>query len=396
MVRWPAYILLNVILAVAVCEAAPTNSLFNPANYPLAGATLNVSSGTISIDTKDGTTPPVLIVGSVTNTGMIVTNQSGNVVMALFNYGRVTFASGVNVSVTGNLGLVLASMKSIDIAGTVSLNGNAGSTDIAANQPQGGAGGAGAEAGLRGVSYTGAPPTSVRGNGGNGGRWYDAGGSGVGYGGGVGLGSYDSRRTGGGAGHGGTGGTGFASLGSGSAGGVSYGDTALTDLRGGSGGGGGFQSATKDSESASGGGGGGGALELVALAGITLTGTINANGGAGGGALTGAGGGSGGAIILAAPYISAAGGTITTAGGSGGDGASDWGFAGGGGGGGRVALYYRDTLVAPSYSVAGGLGGLNGPGFGGSRAGAGASGTYTEFQTFPFKNVLRGTVISVK
>lgn len=365
-------------------QKGPVNSLFNPADYPLCAATLNVTSGSILIDTKDGVEPPILVIGSVTNTGRIVTNQSGNVVLGLLNFNRVSIASGVTVTVTGNLGLVIGSMRGFEFYGVISGAGGTGSVGTASSRPAGGRGGAGGEGGARGSSCTSAPPSSVGGNGGAGGCHYHSG-NGVGFGGGQGYGNYDMGECGGGGGYGGAGGGGSGGgWVSPRLGGTTYGDVNVTDLYGGSGGGGGFQYYAHDSYQVGGGGGGGGAIEFVSLGTMTFCGTINARGGngstpAGGG--PGGGGGSGGAVILAAQRIFGGGGAIDAQGGTGATGA-------GGGGGGRILICYRESITSPSNNVSGGAGG-------GSNW-YGSNGTCTVSAGFPFKEVFRGTVLTLK
>ncbi len=106
-------------------------------------------------------------------------------------------------------------------------------------------------------------------------------------------------------------------------GGVFVGAPELRPLRGGSGGGGGRSTSSAANCSANGGGGGGGALVIAANGTITVTGTIQANGGASEywpsnlGCATGAGGGSGGAIRLVAPTIAGGGRLEALAGASG-------------------------------------------------------------------------------
>ncbi len=126
-------------------------------------------------------------------------------------------------------------------------------------------------------------------------------------------------------------GGGYASVGgagSGSSGGLTYGNIFLLPLIGGSGGGGGGGVAD-----GAGGGGGGGALLIASSSNIIIDGSIDAKGGAGGSGLgsgnssqRGGGGGSGGSIRLLASVISGSGalsvyrGIGSNGGGSGSDG----------------------------------------------------------------------------
>lgn len=365
-------------------RTSPVNSLFNPADHPLSAAALDVGSGTITIDTGDGTRPPVLAAGAITNTGFVVTNQSGRVVLALMNYDRIAVARGVTVNVNGNLGLVLGSRGSFDFAGTLLLTGTAGRVGAASNHPAGGEGGAGAEGGGRNASCASAPPSAARGAGGTGGLCSNVV-DGVGFGGGQGLGMHDYPCAGGGGGYGGSGGGSHATVGLVRLGGNRYGDEALTDLFGGSGGGGSCAQFNHDADPAAGGGGGGGAVELVALGTMTFNGTINALGGNGACPASGlgAGGGSGGAVILAARRLSASGGLVDCSGGAGGgDASGQWTLGGGGGGGGRIAFYYKKSLAIPEIRVAGGAGGAGGTQYGSPAAPAGSNGTYSVSAAF--------------
>jgi hypothetical protein len=134
----------------------------------------------------------------------------------------------------------------------------------------------------------------------------------LGSGGGVGS----TIDAGGGGGHGGNGGTGGNN-----AGGVAFGDQAITKLLGGGGGGGGIGGGD-----AGRGGGGGGALQLVSNKEIIINtnGGITAGGCGGdsgdGGGDTGGGGGAGGTILLEAPRIEIAGRLAVNGGGGGANG----------------------------------------------------------------------------
>jgi hypothetical protein len=84
-------LLLPVILAFAPGANAWTiNSLFNPMDYAVLTNNLNVTSGMIAIDTKNGSSAPTLTTPDLTVLyGIVVTNQSANVVLALFNFGSL-------------------------------------------------------------------------------------------------------------------------------------------------------------------------------------------------------------------------------------------------------------------------------------------------------------------
>lgn len=348
----------------AVVMAAPTNSLFDPKDYPVALYNLYMTNGSIAIDTRDGVSLPVMtaVAGAVTNTytGRIVTNQSGKVVMGMFNFGKVVIGSSVSCTVTGNLGLVIGSQRRFDFGATLSVSGFPGAGT------NGGIGGAGAEAGAPASAFTSAPPTAARGRGGPGINGFTTI-SGVGFGAGPG----GSTIYGCGGGYGGRGNSGDAPV----LRGTNYGDAALNDLYGGSGAGGGRGSGSV----AGGGGGGGGSVEFISLNQMTFSGTVNASGGGSGIANFVAGGaGSGGGILLAAPSVVVSNGTLNAQGGN----ALDWAGAGGGG---RIAVY--GTLSGNlTTNVAGGATDHNR---------GGTAGTYTNVQYFPFKPVGGGTVVSI-
>jgi hypothetical protein len=331
-----------VALALSVSgasPAAPVNSLFNPADYAAVDTNVVLTGGSILIDTKDGTNAPTWSFGSTNYFGQIVTNQSGSVVMALFPFAGLAISNAVSCTVTGNLGLVIASSADLTLGNTLDLGGRNG---IAA-AGGGGLGGPGGEAGGRTVSFTSAPPSAVHGKGASGyGVGYMSPVSGIGFGGGG-----SGGAAGGGGGYGGLGGIGYSS-GQTTPGGTNYGDSVLAKLYGGSGGGAGGNSSTGPS-----GGGGGGSLELIANGTLTLTSTSTqkVNGGAALGATDrSAGGGSGGGLVLAASVLTVRGAIQA----NGGNGAS--GQQGGGGGGGRV-VFYAQTLSTNgmTLSVAGGL-----------------------------------------
>jgi hypothetical protein len=318
------------LAAASAARATPVNSLFNPADYPAVDTNVNLTAGAIQINTQDGTNAPTWTYGSTNYTGQIVTNQSGKVVMALFNFGGLAISNGVSCTVTGNLGLVLSSTSDLTVASTIDVSGKGSATAS-------GPGGAGGEGGVRLVSTNSAPPGATRGNGG-------FKGVGTGFGGG-----YCTVYLGTGGGYGGLGGyagkNGYGSQ----PGGTNYGSALLFDLFGGSGGGAG--SGATDS-----GGGGGGSLALVAngtLA-VVSTAVLSANGGNAGAAASdySAGGGSGGGILLAANHLNVYG-TVQAKGGN----AKAAGNAGGGGGGGGRIAFYANALATNagiSVSTAGG------------------------------------------
>jgi hypothetical protein len=328
--------------------AAPVNSLFNPADYPALTNDFTVGSGSIVINTMNGTNAPTWTYGANPPLyGQVVTNQSGSNVLALFSFGNLALSNAVSCTVTGNLGLVLCSTGNITLANTLDLSGGTNGSGA------GGLGGPGGEAGVAATSFRSSPPNANHGTGGG-----SAGQNGYGYGGG---GTNSSLTCGGGGGFGGPGG--YATWSSAvAAGGTNYGDNILTCLFGGSGGAG---------TSYAQGGGGGGALALIANGSlsISVTATQKVNGAAGGsGTSRCPGGGSGGGLILAANNLIVAG--VLQA--IGGNGASSGNTLGGGGGGGRIVLY-ANTLATNgmSWSMAGGAKGTGTGTSGGSNGGAG-------------------------
>jgi hypothetical protein len=317
-------LVLGAILAAAGGGVAgPTNSLFNPNEYTVQPS-LTVTGGTWFIDTKDGATAPEMKTnGVLAANGQIVTNQSGKVVMALFCFADLSVSNPVSCTVTGNLGLVLASTGNMTIANTINLSGTSG------NSTTNGFGGPGGESGVPLTSTNSAPPGSNRGNGGYGGGTVAR--VGVGFGGG----RTSQQRVGGGGGYGGMGGNGHINNTDSPAtglGGTNYGDHMILNLFGGSGGGAGSGGGE--------GGGGGGSLELIANGTLTImaTATQRVNGGNGYANNRTAGGGSGGGMILAANVLRAYG-RLEAKGGNGGNSGGNNDRSGGGGGGGRIACY---------------------------------------------------------
>ena len=342
----------SVTTVPSLALAAQTNSLFNPASYPLTADSLVVTGGSIVIDTGDGTNRvPSLVANGIMYEGQVVPNQSSNVWLSLFNFGGLAISNGVSCTVTGNLGLVLGSRGDMTISSTISLNGANGWTGTGG---RGGIGGSGGDAGNRVSSYRSSPPD---GNHGRGGMIQT---DGFGYGGGgrafaVNGGAFVIVVPAAGGGYGGMGGcfTNYDPYPSippphPEFRGRDYGDSLIVNLYGGSGGGGGYDNY--------GGGGGGGALELIANDTLTVcsNSTLQVNGGIGGGGTSASGGGSGGGLILAANHLVVAG-TLQARGGSGGSSSSgDW-FGGGGGGGGRIMLCANMVKTnGMSVSVAGG------------------------------------------
>lgn len=233
----------------------------------------------------------------------------------------------------------------------------------------GGVGNTGASAGGNGAAGGGAGSAGSGGNGycGGGGGYYTSGSGGTGSANQGGSGGGASYYSGGGAGGYGTYGTGGYysttqspnggnnSSGNGlyaGGGGGSYGDSDLTRLFFGSAGGGGAPFTTGVT---SGTGGDGGGIVYVAANSITVSGTLQSNGG-GGGSITCSGtnyvgpggGGAGGSVKLIGNTVNVGSSVTTTTGGTGPtgclNGASSTSY-GGTGGGGRIAVYYIDTYI---------------------------------------------------
>lgn len=296
---------------------AVTRSLFDPDGVALVngGNDLVLATGdTLAIDTSALT---ITRNGTSLGTGVLgTTGGASPQTVALFAFKNLTIPGGVTLTVTGTQPLGLLARENMSIGSALSVSAASAAGDLP--------GPGGAEGGTGGGS--------------------GAGGSGAGPGGGG--GATNASGEGGGGGHGGVG------EGSSLAGPV-YGDSALSDLRGGSGGGGGrgyvdgFNSFPGKK-----GGSGGGAVLLLAQNTLQITAAVTAKGNAGISGnpnLGSGGGGSGGAIVLAAPHVSVSGTTLNADGGPGGYFTSP-GFEGGfDGGGGRIATY---SISAPPSASA--------------------------------------------
>lgn len=216
----------------------------------------------------------------------------------VFNFTTVDIPAGVTISFnknTGNTPVVMLATGDVKIAGTIDISGT-NATDV-------GAAGDGhiGDDGLPGLGGPGGYDGGVGGL--PEGDFFGGGGLGPG-GGGYGTVSTMGYRGNGGGGSFGTNGSAINGSISGQAG-ETYGSSLLLPLIGGSGGGGGMGG---DSFAGSGGGGGGGALLIAASGTMTVSGTIQADGGRAGhssGSDCGAvgGGGSGGGIRLVATTI---------------------------------------------------------------------------------------------
>lgn len=362
-------------LGAASLSAATINSMFDPNDYSSLG-TLNLLAGdTLSINTN---TLALTTTGSVALNlnGVAANSQGGGVTMALYNFSAVHIPAGVTVSVTGNRGLVLSSLSSINFGSTLSLNGTAPSAG--SNTP--GNGGSGAEGGSPNSTFASTTTAATRGRGGirDGGT---SAANGFGFGGAISGGDF---AAGSGGGYGGTGGL------KGGTAGVSYGNAQLDELYGGSGGAGGRRT-NADATNGGSGGGGAGALEFTALTSINLSGALTANGGngaigtnAGSSVGRGAGGGSGGGILLTAPALTLDVGSVINALGGNGGNASGTANDGAGGGGGRIALYTNSLSDLGTHSL------LGGSGFGSPNGGDGTF--FTGLYAVPEPNVFAAVV----
>jgi uncharacterized repeat protein (TIGR01451 family) len=313
----------------SVPRAFDTTCNLPPCEFPSLG-TFTAPAGTTVFNTDTGTF----------GAGAGGVNLNGN---TIFMFDSITVPSGATVQGVGTFPLILLSRGSVQVGGTIHVNGsNATPTapSCQANTPS--PGGPGGFAGGRGTTANPGAGSPGSGPGGGGGGPASTAGSG-------------------GGGYGGAGGAGGSG---GGAGGVAYGDLTAT-FQGGSGGGGAGTNSGDGCQGASG-GGGGGALMISAGTDINIaaTGVVASYGGNGALSDTGASaGGGGGGVILRAPLVTNNGATRANGGGGGPGGCCG---GGGGGGGGRV-LVIGTPAGAGSYAVAGGGGG--------SGSGAGAAGS---------------------
>lgn len=256
---------------------------------------------------------------------------------------------------TLNTPVVLLVAGDVTIVGTVDLSGKSAAAVGAAGD------GSLGDEGLPGVGGPGGF------DGGQGGHPDQAGGAGLGPGGGsAGVPScgqpswsYRNGTGGGGGGFGAQGASAYTywSCGAAASGGGTYGSSLLLPLIGGSGGGGG---AGGTAFRASGGGGGGGAILLAASGTVSIAGTLRANGGNGGNSTGGGcgasgGGGGGGGIRIVATVLTGSG-AIQAKAGSGGDASGDCGYGDGGAGGdGRIrieaATIQRTAATTPAFTT---------------------------------------------
>jgi hypothetical protein len=256
-----------------------------------------------------------------------------------FKFTSFNLSGGITLQVSGSQPLIIRSLTTTTIAGTITLNGTTGAANNAGVPSVGGSAVAGGGAGGNGGSSGGAAGVAGTGT-------APAGGGGIGANNPL-VGSADE-----GGGGGCLGNSGFA--GQDSASGVPTGGNAgtcatvrstagtnfETTFKGGGGGGGGGAYTGAGPISGAGGGGGGGAVRIVSQGNITVSGTVNALGGAGGannlvnGAHCGGGGGggAGGSVWLQTAGNIAGAGTVNVSQGAGGDttnGICDTAYAGG-------------------------------------------------------------------
>ncbi len=274
--------------------------------------------------------------------GDYVASSNVNLAAGTYNYKSFTVNAGVTVTVTGSVPLVLKVKGKVTINGTIELSGQPGQD-------------------ISGCCFNSAGGTPGAGGGAGGGNVYGSQGApGDGTGGGQGgcASGYGSGGGGGGYAFSGNSGTTTAwSCGTPGAGGSSYGNQQLTTLTGGSGGGsGGYGSAANSA--GSGGGGGGGAFRLDALEVVVgAGGQVLANGGRGGnigGDRDGGagGGGSGGTVWLRADKVTISG-KVEAKGGAAGvtDKVNGHGGDGGSGSDGRIRID-ANALVGSSAPTA--------------------------------------------
>ena len=350
-------------------------ALLDPSAFTSLGAS-PFASGTYTIDaSKDNAAPTLSGLGITTPIAGVFHSPSGGSVandeIAVFTFDSIDIPAGVTVRGAQNANsrpIALLSQDIVTLRGLVEAGGAGGSEFSGFNINVGGAGGAagpgggGGGGGGGGEGDEGIPD----GRGGSGGAGFVSGSAGAdssgstnarggdggdvgANGGGTGAGS---AADGGGGAYGGNGGSGR----DGGAGGTAYGDLSVR-LQGGSGGGGGGGSGA----SGAGGGGGGGAVEVGAVAALTVMGDVHANGGNGGRYFREGGGGAGGGILLHGSAVTL--GCSAGLSAAGGSGSSDG--NGGGGGGGRVHIVAATTITGDpttSVNVLGGPSNLGEPG----------------------------------
>ena len=277
----------------------------------------------------------------------------------LFNFSRFSVPAGTRVVFRGRNAARVRVLRRAEIHGAIDLRGGDGQTASVRRQvteggvagPGGGRGGRGNPNGVFAVSLAGEAGESVPRVMG---RFGCNTGTGLREGGGcAGRRATSGAGSGGGGGHRDVGATDNGVSPNSGLGGLVYGDSAISDLRGGSGGGGGGNDddgGTFDQDDPGGaGGGGGGALALEVGGLLAYSGAVDATGGRGGSGFqqSGAGGGgSGGAILVRAGRIlPMTSGRWDATGGFGGS-LSAPGRPGGGGSPGRIRFEDADGVVS--------------------------------------------------
>jgi len=146
-----AIVVSSALSAPAVFGVTSDTVLFNPFSFGSLGA-LNVTSGTLNINTGTSTTAPTMSFGSASYVGYI-NNQNGMAqgaangipYVGVFDFSSINIGSGVTVNITGTNGLALLSQSSANIAATLILygpggfaGGNSGSAPTNGQGPGGG------------------------------------------------------------------------------------------------------------------------------------------------------------------------------------------------------------------------------------------------------------------
>jgi len=311
---------------------------------------LTPTSGTVSIG--DGVITCSAGCGGGSNTIDSAGSTAGPD-MTYYCLSALDIPGGVTVDVPTNVApsVALFVVGEAVVDGTIDVRGKV-SADDGATRGEGGPGGG------PGASRSNGNGAAGGGNcGGGGGTKADVIPPGDDAGGGGGGGGYAAA---GGVGGGGQNSAGQAGTG-GNAGSI-CGVPTLVPLAGGSGGGGGGDGSCMLMDCGWPGGGGGGAIQISAVRGVTVTGTIDASGGDGFGDTAmqngrggGGGGGSGGGILLEGSALAIDGDALLVQGGAGG--VSDAGNGGGGGAQGTAAGGGGTTATADRQGGSGGGGG---------------------------------------
>lgn len=254
-------------------------------------------------------------------------------VYRLLQYSSININSGhtlTSVAYNGARGGIIALLcnGTTTITGNISVAGVTGALGVAAG---------GAGIGFRGGASTNVTQSQY-GEGTSGANATSSTSAANGSGGGGSWGNSESAAHDGAGGGGGNAVAGGAGIGNGAAynglGGGTAGNAALTSMVFGGGGGGGSNRTTPSYVKSSGGGGAG--IVLLISKTITVTGTINLNGGVGPTSDGGGGGGAGGSCLLKGQTITLGSNLITATGGSA--------FSGGTGGAGRIHVDYKTSI----------------------------------------------------